>query len=525
LSTWIEIYAHFRFESRNLLKVTGRFIQSLVYISKELSNEIQRASILQNYLSAIVDRIEDAVIALDHAEIIQFINHKATETLHLNGMALTGRTAAECLPADLYQLVSTLPNHEEHMLDWRGSTYFLRKMQILLEGQLFGTVILFRKADEIQKLEHDYRMRMTSNGLVAKYTFDDIHGQCSTFQKVLQIAKKVARSHSTVLLLGESGTGKELLAQAIHNASKRRKEPFVGVNFAAITESLLESELFGYEEGAFTGARKGGHIGWFEQAHKGTIFLDEIGDATWLIQNRLLRVLQERQLRRVGGTQVIPIDIRVIAATNQNLLQKVEDGTFRADLYYRLNILPIHLPPLRKRKEDIPQLAQLFITKYCAYLRRPKFTISPEGLRELLEYDWPGNIRELENVIEYLAHVVEDVMYPYHLPFFQNGSFPQLADAEDDPEFSVRRFAYQSRGFLAEMQAILSVLDELSGDGGRHSILARLHAGSLAITEQQLRYRLKILQSDGMIKVGRGRQGSSITAKGREFLRFLDTHR
>lgn len=229
-------------------------------------------------------------------------------------------------------------------------------------------------------------------------------------------------------MLGESGTGKELLAQAIHNESARRWEPFVGANFAAISETLLERELFGYEEGAFTGARKGGHVGLFERAHNGTVFLDEIGDASGIIQNRLLRVLQEREIMKVGGNRVIPIDIRVIAATNRNLEQMVRDGEFRTDLFYRLNVLPLFIPPLRDRKEDIVLLISRFIKKICHELKRPLFTISREAQQQMLDYHWPGNIRELENAIEYLAHIAEDVVYPEHL--FFKGNVYEYKEAE-----------------------------------------------------------------------------------------------
>ncbi|WNF04276.1 sigma-54 interaction domain-containing protein [Brevibacillus borstelensis] len=516
LSTWLEIYAHF--DNGNFQKVTARTMQSLIYITKQLNNEILHARLLQMYLEGIVNRIEDAVIALDEQEVIRFINQKAIDTLHLHGPGVQGEKAAVCLPEDFMETVRDCDENEEVLVDWAGRTYFFRKMHIVMEGRYLGSLLLFRKAAEIEKMEHDYRLRLYSKGLIAKYSFDEIYGKSQSFQQVIQIAKKIARSNSTVLLLGETGTGKELLAQAIHNASPRKREPFVGVNFAAISESLLESELFGYEEGAFTGARKGGHIGWFELAHKGTIFLDEIGDASGAIQNRLLRVLQERQIMRVGGNKVIPIDIRVIAATNQDLQQMVKEGRFRADLYYRLNILPIHLPPLRKRAEDIPWLVDAFIRRYCVDLRRPPFTLSREALHAMQAYDWPGNIRELENVVEYLAHVVEEEVYAYHLPFLQTAAVVPLEADGLQHECEEVYQAYEKRGFLLEMTAILQELS--TAGGGRYALQEQLRERGIDLTTQQLRYRLKMLQQDELIRVGKGRQGSSISSKGEAFLAF-----
>lgn len=517
LSTWLAIYSHFN--NGNFQKVTARAMQSLVYITKELNNEIQHAHLLSKYLEAVVNRIEDAVIATDEKDHIRFVNQKAIDSLQLDGINVVGERASHCLPRSFYALIQECDENKDVLVDWANKTYFFRKMHIVMEGRFLGSLLSFRQAAEIEKLEHDYRMRLYNKGLVAKYQFDDIYGESVSMQKVMQIARKIARSNSTVLLLGETGTGKELLAQAIHNASPRRREPFVGVNFAAITESLLESELFGYEEGAFTGARKGGHIGWFELAHKGTIFLDEIGDASGAIQNRLLRVLQERQIMRVGGSKIIPTDIRVIAATNQDLPRMIAEGAFRADLYYRLNILPIYLPPLRKRREDIPWLVHQFSKKYALDLRRPPFTLTSEAMRALHEYDWPGNIRELENVIEYLAHVVEDEAYPYHLPFLRETPEEPLPSDALQHECQLISTAYRRRGFLDEMLAILEELAQ--GGGGRYSLLDNLQTSGHSVSLQQLRYRLKLLQQDELIHVGKGRQGSQISSKGESFLAFL----
>lgn len=234
----------------------------------------------------------------------------------------------------------------------------------------------------------------------AKYVFDDMVGENPLFQKMIQEGQKAASSASNILLLGESGTGKELLAQSIHNAGSRRGNRFVAVNCGAIPREMIESELFGYEDGAFTGARKGGYQGKFEYAAGGTIFLDEIGDMPVELQVNLLRVIQEKQITRVGGHRVVPVDVRIIAATHRNLREYVKLGKFREDLYYRLNVFPIKLPPLRERPDDIPLLAEHLIRVLCARIGKLRMTINEDAVEKLCSWHWPGNIRELENVLE-----------------------------------------------------------------------------------------------------------------------------
>jgi len=238
-------------------------------------------------------------------------------------------------------------------------------------------------------------------------------------KKALEKIRAVARSNSSVLLLGESGTGKERFAQAVHRASNRKNKPLVTVNCAALPLSLLESELFGHERGAFTGANQK-RIGKFEQANGGTIFLDEIGELPLDAQVKLLRVLQEREVPRLGGDMPVPVDVRVIAATNRNLEKEVAEGRFRLDLYYRLNVFPIELPPLRERTEDIPPLAAYFLKKFALMLGKPVPEISKEAMQSLMEYRWPGNIRELEHIIERqvilaISNEITDFDLPVHL--------------------------------------------------------------------------------------------------------------
>lgn len=257
--------------------------------------------------------------------------------------------------------------------------------------------------------------------LERKYQFKDIIGKSHKMQEVFALVKTVARSNSTILIEGESGTGKELVARAIHNSSLRSEGPFVAVNCAALPENLLESELFGYEKGAFTGAVST-KKGRFELADKGTLFLDEVGDISPKTQVDLLRVLEEKEFRRVGGTGLIKADVRIIAATNKDLKGLVEQGKFREDLYYRINVVSIQLPPLRERKEDIPLLMEHFLRKYCIENKKEVDTISDETARLLMQYDWPGNVRELENVIERAVVVTQGrIVLPRDLPLSLRG--------------------------------------------------------------------------------------------------------
>ena len=235
--------------------------------------------------------------------------------------------------------------------------------------------------------------------LEERYQYDEIIGKSDSMQDIFDMISRVAPTDSTVLITGESGTGKELIAQAIHGNSHRCFMPFVAVSCGALPESLLESELFGYEKGAFTGAEHTKR-GRFEMAHKGTLFLDEIGDISLKTQVDLLRVLQQKEISRLGSEETIQVDVRILAATNRDLKKAIEEDRFREDLYYRLNVISIHVPPLRERKEDIPLLVESFIKKYCLEMNREEVGISPSALRLLMDYDWPGNVRELENIVE-----------------------------------------------------------------------------------------------------------------------------
>lgn len=300
-------------------------------------------------------------------------------------------------------------------------------LPIRREGRIAGAVLVVQDISEVLRLSRElHRTGETADAVYehaaeasrARYTLSDLVGSSRALQRAIHLARRAAGADSTVLLLGESGTGKELFAHAIHNASRRRAGPFIRVNCAAVPDHLLESEFFGYEKGAFTGAvrRK---PGMFELAHRGTIFLDEIGEMSLPLQAKLLRVLQEQEFMRLGGTAPVRIDVRVIAATNVNLAERVAQGKFRRDLYYRLNVLTIHVPPLRERREDIPALVRCILDRLAQKLGHAVAGLTDEALALLQAYDWPGNVRELENVLERALHLMapgEQLISAEHLP-------------------------------------------------------------------------------------------------------------
>lgn len=291
---------------------------------------------------------------------------------------------------------------KEKILRNQRKSYYVQYKPLNEEELETGALIFIRSTDRIIEEERKIRKGLSEKGLTAKYTFKDILGHSRAIRENIQMAERYSRVNSNVLIVGETGTGKELFAHSIHQASKRSNQPFVALNCAALPENLLESELFGYEAGAFSGAAKGGKVGLFELAHRGTIFLDEIGEIPITLQAKLLRVLQEKEIRRIGSTSVHPIDVRVISATNINIEEKIKEGQFRSDLYYRLNLLDITIPPLRERKEDIQKLVDAYLTRFACEMGKSIPKVTPEAARLLTEYSWPGNVRELRNICERL---------------------------------------------------------------------------------------------------------------------------
>jgi PAS domain S-box-containing protein len=355
-------------------------------------------------LNAILNFAYDGIIALDENECITVFNPVAEKLSGWKAEDAIGRKVTEVVPkAQCHFLLKTGRPDLGEILEIGTTRVVANRVPILVDGRSVGVVSTFQNITNLQNLEHKVRRILSDKGHVAKYAFDSIIGRSEALQEVVTIAREYAASQSTILIHGESGTGKEMFAHAMHLAGPRQQGPFVAINCAALPENLLESELFGYREGAFTGARKGGKPGLLELSHKGTIFLDEIGEMSPRLQARVLRVLEEREIMRLGDDRVIPIDVWVIAATHRNLKTMVREQTFREDLYYRINVLTFTIPPLRERGSDIIILAENFAQEFYRELNRPVPRFTPEAHRELLLYPWPGNIRELRNAIKRLS--------------------------------------------------------------------------------------------------------------------------
>ncbi len=356
-------------------------------------------------LKAVLASASDGIIAVDYQARVTQCNPAAEKILHLTAPALLGRHVSEVFPADTALLDAvkhgTIYNNREIIVERTNSHYLTSGRPIIdRSGRIMGAVATLKDISDVRELVHSVTGQLP-------FTFDQLSFRSAAMQQVIALAKAYARGDSTVLIRGETGTGKELLARALHAASPRGRKIFVPVNCAAIPDALLESELFGYDEGAFTGAARGGKQGLFELADNGTIFLDEIGEISSHLQAKLLRVLQDKKVRRVGSTRENPVNVRILAATNRNLEEMIAKGGFREDLYYRLNVIPLFLPPLRDRREDIPLLAEVFLQRFAVKLQKRVTAISEAAHRKLTDYNWPGNIRELENVIERAINLVD----------------------------------------------------------------------------------------------------------------------
>jgi len=364
---------------------------------------------------AILNFVHDGIVATDEKGNITVLNPAAEKTFHVSEAHALGRPIASVIPDTRIDEVLRSGKAEIGQLQTiRDGHILTNRIPINVDGSVKGVVATFQEVTQIQDAERTIRQKLYGKGFVTKYTFDDILTADPRMQQLIEVARNYAQTAATVLIEGESGVGKELFAQGIHVHSLNARGPFVAVNCAALPPELLESELFGYVEGAFTGAKKSGKIGLFELAHTGTIFLDEIGDMDKRLQARLLRVLEERRVMRLGSDSLIPVKLRVIAATNIDLRKQVSLGHFRNDLYYRLNGLNLAIIPLRSRPDDIPLLAESFFQSFSREHGRKIKALPAEIVSLLGEYHWPGNVRELKNIIERI--VILAAKDEIHLP-------------------------------------------------------------------------------------------------------------
>ena len=426
-----------------------------------------------NETLAIFNSVHDGVIAIDNHYVIYRINQSAAKKFGITE-DLIGKGIGEVLPDEIISRIRDRGESIDSEAVIRGKygeiNVLLTIKRIENQGEDYGTILIMKSLSDasniVSKLIHesDY-----------KVDFSDIIGESKAIRDCVQFSYKIADSDSTVLIRGESGTGKELFARAIHNQSKRAGGPFVAINCGAIPETLLESELFGYEDGAFTGAKKGGKVGKCQLANGGTLFLDEVGDIPIFLQVKFLRMLQERTIERVGGNKSIPIDVRVIAATNRNLEAMIDNNEFRSDLYYRLNVIPVFIPPLRERREDILTISRHFMEKYSELLRKNIREMTPQAEAILMSYPWPGNIRELENTIECALNVEsQEILTSFSIPErirrSETGREEQIQEKElqkQEGESAMLRESSRSlkeRRRKAEIDEILKALDRYGWD-------------------------------------------------------------
>lgn len=358
---------------------------------------------------AILNFIHDGVLAVDNTGHVQVFNFSAEKIFKLKAADVIGKTIDQFIPnSRLFDILKKGTAELEQLQYTPSGMIVTNRVPIKVGDEVTGAVETFQEAGKIQKAEQKIRKTLHDKGLYAKYSFADILAWDPKMRHMIEQAKRYAMTDGTVLIQAESGCGKELFAQSIHQASGRWRGPFVAINCSALPTHLLESELFGYVEGAFTGARKEGKAGLVESAHGGTLFLDEIGDMELRLQARLLRVLEERQVMRLGSDNWIPVDIRILAATNVPLKKKVQEGQFRMDLFFRLNVLNLAIPPLRQRKKDICPLAGHFLSLFAKKYGCSTIELSAEAKRLMTGYAWPGNVRELRNIMERTVLVYEE---------------------------------------------------------------------------------------------------------------------
>ena len=477
---------------------------------------IDRMQEQKKKLELVMEVFDGGVISLSGYGIISFLNPVAEVLLDTHPAAV-GQPLVTLLPElkDIQFRKLTAPV-KDIIIERRGQMVDVSVYPLGAAAASGEFILMLKTIEDMEEGHERMRRQIKARGFNAKYSFSSIKTQSPKMLSLMESAKKMAVSSSSIVIHGQSGTGKELFAQAIHNASPRREYPFIAINCASIPESLLESELFGYSEGAFTGAKKGGKKGYFELANQGTLFLDEIGEMDLNLQARILRVLQEKEITRVGGDRVFSIDVRVISASNKRLLQMVRRNLFREDLYYRLNVLSLEIPPLKERREDIPLLLEEFQTELHTNVQ-----FTPQAVGFLQAYPWNGNVRELRNFAERVSYLGHSQVTAEDARALLDCEDEELGGAGSDTE---EQLMYLEPARRREYLAILAVLDHNGRLGlhqGRMEISRSLAARGVSMTETQVRTALQSLQRYGCVHIWPGRRGTELTADGKEILEKL----
>ena len=488
------------------------------YINSSMDKLMGDKESMTDKLNTLIKLMNEGIIITDSVGRIYLSNEKAQKLLAERSKVLQGFHIEEVLPE--LDVNST----KERLVKTPAANLIISAVEIRSGDEMAGHIVTVTDFEEAEEKQHGMRAKLNETSHVARYHFEDILGESDVIRSAIADARQIAASDAAVMIIGESGTGKEMFAQSIHNASARRKYNFVAVNCAAIPDNLLESEMFGYEEGSFTGAKKGGKMGFFELAHRGTIFLDEIGEMPMQLQSKLLRVLEERKVMRVGGSRNIDVDVRIISATNKNLFQLVERGEFREDLYYRLNVLPLSIPPLRERSGDVLPIFYSLADRMNANLQ-----LSPQSADALVHYAWRGNVRELRNVAEFLASKGKKYIELDDLPpmKYRQKEHADRSLAQDSSTIIDKFILNEGR----EIELYYAVLCELRRSFGcnerygRQKLLEKVNESGGVYTEGEIRKALSKLASYGFIRSPKGRGGSVINHEGIRLLEVIETFR
>ncbi|MCI1999223.1 MAG: sigma 54-interacting transcriptional regulator [Clostridia bacterium] len=469
---------------------------------------------IENRLEILIESMDIGIIGIDADRRIFICNKSAKNMLSITKDNIIGEFLWEVNKQfhGIERWENDVDQKASKLIYINKMAISVTKAPIIWKKNFNGYFILLQKFTEEEKRQQNLRMQFYERGYRSKYTFDDIKGNCRQIVKAKAIAQKMAVTDASILLTGESGTGKELFAHSIHHASQRSSMPFVAINCAALPETLLESELFGYGEGAFTGAKKGGKMGLFEYAHKGTLFLDEIEGMSKNLQIKLLRVLQEKEIMRIGENRIIPIDVRIIAATNENIYEMVKCGKFRKDLYYRINTLPVVIPPLRERGDDIFLLAENICSQIGA-----EYVLSPDTKEVFRKYYWDGNVRELKNILEYLKFLDKKEILPSDLPdvMFSNSIKNENTKPCNRTDFEKIMDIYTEKAIK-----IMDFIRQNPGRNGRRSIYGCFKKEGISISESEIRNILSLLFEGGYINISQGRGGNCLTKMGQDILQM-----
>ncbi len=511
ITTIIEILGRLNLLDEKAHFMTAKYVETIVRLNKHLHDSIGEVGLTNQHLVKVLNHVNDGMLAYNDNGTITVFNETSESIFGIRSANAIGKNLSQVIrDKTLLNFLLTQTGDEETVGRINDGEFIITRFKV---EKLNSYVCTLKDTKNPLDIEKKLRQIMMKKGFIAKYRFSDIVGSSHLMKTTIETAKKLAMTDLSILIRGDSGVGKEMFSSSIHNHSMRSSGPYLAINFSALPEELAESELFGYEDGAFTGAKKGGRKGLFEEANGGTIFLDEIGDISPRIQTRLLRVLQEKEIRRVGGTEIIPINVRVIAATNRDLVKMCQQGVFREDLYHRLRKLYLKIPPLREHREDIIELIQYFLRVSGG----KNLTFSQSVMDVLNNSPWNGNIRELQNLIDFFQAVsVDGTIELSDLPddYFDTLLPESNADLPQQTLDISHEFAHD---LPDEDFYILEVIHKFNAMGkgiGRDAIATYALSEKPYLTVNRIRNRTDFLENCGLISKGTGRSGMRLTKKG-----------